>query len=77
MRNSFLAITEACKRLFSIELLDDDEEDGEPTISLATLTGIQPSTCRTMHVSVAIDSTSLRALLDSSSTHNFINTSAT
>jgi hypothetical protein len=76
MRNSFLAITEACKRLFSIELLDD-EEDGGPTISLATLTGIQPSTCRTMHVSLAIDSTSLRALLDSGSTHNFINTSAT
>jgi hypothetical protein len=67
---------EACKRLFSIELLDDEEDDGEPTLSLATLTGIQPTTGRTMPVSVAIGSTSLCALLDFDSTHNFIDTSA-
>jgi hypothetical protein len=58
-------------------LLNDEEDDEEPTISLAALTGIQPSTDRTMPVSVAIGSTSLRALLDSDSTHNFIDTSAT
>jgi hypothetical protein len=42
-------------------LLDDEDDDAEPTISLATLTGIQPSTGHTMHVSVTISSTSLRA----------------
>jgi hypothetical protein len=67
---------EACKRLFSIELLDDDEDDGEPTISLAALTSIHPRIGRTMHVSIAIGSTLLCALLDSGSTHNFIDTIA-
>jgi hypothetical protein len=64
------------KRIFCIELLDEEDDDDEPTISLSALTGIQPSTGRTMHVSVAISSTSLRALLNSGSTHNFINTNA-
>jgi hypothetical protein len=63
---------DSCKRLFCIELLDEDNDDAEPTISLAALTCIQPNTSHTMHVIVLISNTSLRALLDSGSTHNFI-----
>jgi hypothetical protein len=31
-----------CKRLFTIELIDEGEEAEAPTISLHALTGIQP-----------------------------------
>jgi hypothetical protein len=46
---------DVCKCLFCIELLDDKEDNTEPTLSLAALTDIQPCTGRTMHVSVLID----------------------
>jgi hypothetical protein len=67
---------DAYKRIFCIELLDEEDDGAEPTILLAALTGIQPGTGHNMHVSVAIGSISLRALLDSGSTHNFIDTNA-
>jgi hypothetical protein len=51
-----------------------DENGAEPTISLAPLTSIQPCTGRTMHATVLIGDTWLRALLDSGSTHTFIDT---
>jgi hypothetical protein len=74
---------EHCKRLFSIEAVFDEEcvgdppNGGEPTISIHALTRIQPHTGRTMHVHVHIAGTLLVALLDTESTHNFINTDAT
>jgi hypothetical protein len=73
---------EHCKCLFSIEVVFDEEcvsdpsNGGEPTISIHALTGIQPRTGRTMHVHVHIAVTLLVALLDTGSTHNFIDTDA-
>jgi hypothetical protein len=68
-----------CKQLFVIEVLDADEEEAdhgsttnEPTISILALTGIHPRKGRTMQVFVTIYDTVLRALLDSESTHNFV-----
>jgi hypothetical protein len=71
-----------CKQLFVIEVLGDDDEtdppplDTKPTISIAALTGIQPCKGRTMQVFVTIHGTVLRALLDSGSTHNFVDSEA-
>ncbi|MEJ2003071.1 MAG: retropepsin-like aspartic protease [Maritimibacter sp.] len=67
-----------CKQLFSIEVLDDDVDETppdstEPTISIHALTGIQPRHGRTMQLKVDINGVALLALLDSGSTHNFIN----
>jgi hypothetical protein len=68
-----------CKQLFVMEVIqeDGDSEDqglysAEPTISIAALTGIQPRTGRTMHVYVTVQDVVLHALLDSGSTHNFV-----
>jgi hypothetical protein len=62
-----------------IEMLDADEEEAdhgpttnEPTISISALTGIHPRKGRTMQVFVTIYDMVLRALLDSGSTHNFV-----
>jgi hypothetical protein len=62
-------------------VLYDDAEDTtpdttEPTISTHALTGIQPQHCRTMQLRVVINGSCLLTLLDSGSTHNFINTEA-
>jgi hypothetical protein len=71
-----------CKQLFVIEVLGDDDEtdppplDTEPTISIVALTGIQPRKGRTMQVFVTIHGTVLWALLDSGSTHNFVDSVA-
>jgi hypothetical protein len=72
-----------CKQLFMLEVLDANEEDAdqwqttpEPTISITALIGIQLRTCRTMHVFVTIHGTVLHALLDSGSTHNFVDSEA-
>jgi predicted aspartyl protease len=57
----------------------DDEQSPnsiDPTISLHTLTGIQPRSDCTMHIYVFINGTTLRALLDSGSTHNFVDSEA-
>jgi hypothetical protein len=65
---------EACKCLFTIELLDEDDVD--PMISIHALTGIHFRSVKTMQVSVRVGHTTLTALLDSSSTHNFLDTVA-
>jgi hypothetical protein len=70
------------KQLFVIEVPveeGDDEQppDGNgPTISLHALTGIQPRSGRTMQIYVFINDTKLQALLDSGSTHNFVDSEA-
>jgi hypothetical protein len=61
-----------------------EEDDGreqelysdEPTISIAALTGIQPRRGSTMQVYVTVQGAVLRALLDSGSTHNFVDSEA-
>jgi hypothetical protein len=67
---------DVCKHLFVIEVLGDDEAEppatGDPTISLHALTGIQPSLGRTMQIPVSINGVILTTLLDSGSTHNFV-----
>jgi hypothetical protein len=70
-----------CKQLFVIEVIADEERDQpaateEPTISLHTLTGIQPRSGKTMQLLVSIDGANLNAMLDSGSTHNFIDIAA-
>jgi hypothetical protein len=64
---------EECKRLFVIEVLIDDDTppppaDGDPTISIHTLTDIQPHTSKTMQVQVFVGTVVLTMLLDSGST---------
>jgi hypothetical protein len=63
--------------------MDEEEEDelfptdGESAISIHALTGIQSRTCCTTAILVSINGAHLIALLDSGSTHNFIdNTTA-
>jgi hypothetical protein len=58
-----------CKRLFIIEVRIDDDDTPPPPANGA-LTGIQPHTSKTMQMQVG--TAVLTALLDSSSTHNFI-----
>jgi hypothetical protein len=70
---------EVCKYLFTIQVLGDDESDlpdeaGDLTISLHALTGIQPSSGKTMQLHILVNGVVLTALLDSSSTHNFVDT---
>jgi hypothetical protein len=66
-----------------IEVLGDDDETEpptkrvEPTISIHALIGIQPSMGRTMQVYITINDAKLWALLDSGSTHNFVDSEAT
>jgi hypothetical protein len=71
---------EQCKQLFIIEVIAEDGEATQtidnPTISLHALTGIQLRSGCTMQVAVAINRFFLSALLDSRSTHNFVDTTA-
>jgi hypothetical protein len=66
------------KQLFIIEVMDEEDIDdlspttNEPTISLHALTGIHPCASRTMVLMVDVNGTRLITLLDSGSTHNFI-----
>ena len=67
-----------CPRLFYLEVTDfegeameTDLEEPEPVISLHALTGIQSE--GTMQLEVSIRGHALTALLDTGSTHNFIN----
>jgi hypothetical protein len=57
--------------------LSSDNEQTAPTILLHTLTGIQPRSGHTMHILVTVNGAQLMALLDSGSTHNFIDTKST
>jgi hypothetical protein len=71
-----------CKQLFIIEVvadaIEEDEplEPDEPTISVHALTGVQPRAGRTMQLRVAISGGHFPTLLDSESTHNFVDTEA-
>jgi hypothetical protein len=74
---------EVCKHLFIIEVLGDDGvgqhlavEAGDPTISIHALTGIQPSSGKTMQIHILVNDVVLTTLLDSGSTHNFVDTDA-
>jgi hypothetical protein len=67
---------EDCKHIFIIEVIGEEEDEQDPTISVHALTGIQPRSSTTMQVFVTIGATTLRALLDSESTHNFMGTVA-
>jgi hypothetical protein len=60
-----------------IEVIEEDavapaDNAGDPTISLHALTGIQPRTGHTMQIIVNVDGARHVALLNSGSTHNFI-----
>ncbi|XP_066384984.1 uncharacterized protein [Miscanthus floridulus] len=70
-----------CKRLFLLEGVVEDDEDVEegntktsPHLSLHAITGVHFSDM--MQIQVALGDTSLIALLDSGSTHNFISEAA-
>jgi len=75
-----------CKKLFVIEIVgfDDMETNAEadtaadanadPGISLHAITGVRARACQTMKVRVSIAGISRIALLDSGSSHNFIDT---
>lgn len=71
-----------CKQLFVIEVDCSDYEDAaaptleEPTISVSALTGIHPHAAKTMQVFVDVGGVRLTALLDSGSTHNFVDDAA-
>jgi hypothetical protein len=53
-----------------------DDIETAPTISLHALTGIQPRAERTMQLIILVNGARLTALLDSGSTHNFVDTGA-
>jgi hypothetical protein len=65
-----------CKHLFVIEV-DEDEADqaadaGEPSISIHALTSICPCSGRTMQLFVNTNGMQLLVLINSGSTHNFV-----
>ncbi|WVZ49394.1 hypothetical protein U9M48_000760 [Paspalum notatum var. saurae] len=71
-----------CKHLFLLEIDDGDEEPAateeeqeESAISLHAMAGIQMGD--TMKVAISLGASTLQALLDSGSTHNFISEVAT
>jgi hypothetical protein len=67
-----------CKQLFTIEVLEEDDDHTpptdaiDPTIPIHVLTGIKPHSRKMMQLHVDINGTRLLALLDSGSTHNFV-----
>jgi hypothetical protein len=70
-----------CKRIFVIEVIDEEDtalaaSEGESTISVHALTGLQLHSSSTMQLLVHVNGACLMALLDSGSTHNFINEQA-
>jgi hypothetical protein len=72
-----------CKQLFIIDVVEDDDGDtplpagaGDPQISIHVLTGIRPHSDRTMQLAIDTNSVRLTALLDSGSTHNFVDLEA-
>jgi hypothetical protein len=72
-----------CKQLFIIDVVEDDDGDtplpagaGDPQISIHVLTGIRPRSDRTMQLAIDTNSVRLTALLDSGSTHNFVDLEA-
>ncbi|WVZ94364.1 hypothetical protein U9M48_040263 [Paspalum notatum var. saurae] len=74
-----------CQRLFYLEVADEDitaeeaapatsDDDEAPVISLLAMAGLHKP--GTMHIPATIQGRRLIALLDTGSTHNFINTAA-
>ncbi|KAJ3684733.1 hypothetical protein LUZ61_013897 [Rhynchospora tenuis] len=71
-----------CKRLFWLEVMDDDDQEDSllqhtnetPNISLHALTGI--GTSQTMKLQVCVNNSTFIALVDSGSTHNFLSSAA-
>lgn len=69
-----------CKRLFLLlspsedddSACEDNDVPNPPSISLYSLTGINPRAAQVMQLSVRVADTIMLALLDSGSTHNFI-----
>ena len=73
-----------CKKLFVIEIVGFDDADTNPTaatisatddtpgISLHAISGVRARGCQTIKVHVSIGNTTGIALLDSGSSHNFI-----
>jgi hypothetical protein len=62
-----------CKRLFYIESADEDDEDEGDNLQISLLAIIGVRTSDTMQLMVHVGKRELVALLDSGSTHNFIN----
>jgi hypothetical protein len=73
---------QVCKHLFVIEVADNTNDGDvseaavETTISIHALTCIRPRSDCTMQLAVDINGTRLMALLDSRSTHNFVDLEA-
>jgi hypothetical protein len=70
---------DVCPHLYVLEVVAEEEEAeqqaaDDPTISLHALIGIQPRSGRMMQLPVVINKVILIALLDSGSTHNFVDT---
>jgi hypothetical protein len=67
---------QVCKQLFCIEVIEDDDAPADATdtsvISIHVLTGIRPRVGRTMQLYVVINGARITTLLDSGSTHNFM-----
>jgi hypothetical protein len=65
-----------CKHLFYIKVVEDNDTPGDitdtPVISIHALTVIHPCAGRTMQLYVDINGAWITALLDSGSTHNFM-----
>jgi hypothetical protein len=67
-----------CKQLLIIEAIYDESkalvshDDTDPTISIHALTSIQPRSSKTMQLQVLVNGVSLTVMLNSGSTHNFI-----
>jgi hypothetical protein len=59
-----------------IEVVKDDDTPGDatdtPMISIHALTGIRPRVGRTMKIYIDINGAGITTLLDSRSTHNFV-----
>jgi hypothetical protein len=72
---------QVCKQLFCIEVVDDDYTPANATdttvISIHALTGIRPRTRRTMQLCIVINDARITTLLDSRSTHNFVDLDTT
>jgi hypothetical protein len=70
-----------CKQLFVIEVILADALEQTTNVanlmtSLHVLTGIHPRSGKTMQLLLVVNGVQLRALFDSGSTHNFIDSAA-
>jgi hypothetical protein len=70
---------QVCKQLFCIQVLDEGEavESQDPTISIHALIGVQPCAAKMMQLFMDVHGVRLTVLLDSGSTHNFVDLEAT